>query len=240
MKKEEKKYYLFKYNVAFMNLFSFLLLIILAVATYFLYNKTDYIFDAKTMDIKDLKFILFIIGLVLWLFVHEVIHALSYVINGAKPSSIETGVYIEKGVFYCSCKQYISRRNIMISSLAPFTIIGIITYIIGFIINNPYLILYSLFNISGSAGDLVLFNFLRNLPKDIEYREYDDVLGFCISSKSDLSKIKSIGVSLEETLDNDERITKCRNKQFYITKTSLVFLIIIIAMLILSAFYAIK
>lgn len=240
MKKDERKYYLFKYKIVLLNLFSFLFFIILGIITYFIYNKRGNLFIASTKDASDFKFYIFIIGMIIYLFVHEILHALSYIANGANPKNIETGIYLEKGVLYCSCKEYITRKNIMISSIVPFIVLSLIAYPLGIIIDNPYLTIFALFNFTGCVGDFALFNFLRKLPKDIEYREYDDVLGFCISSNKDISKIKSIGIEFKEVLDKDDKITKTRDQTFYISKISIIFLVVLFLLLAITLFYMIK
>ncbi len=81
MKKESKKYYIFRYKMELLNLLSFLFFILLAFLTYCIFSDYGNIFDAKTVDLRDLKFLVFIIFMFVWLFLHELLHAISYIIN---------------------------------------------------------------------------------------------------------------------------------------------------------------
>ena len=61
--------------------------------------------------------------------------------------------------------------------------------------------------------------------KDIEFSEYDSVLGFAIYSSNDLSKLKPFGLKYIET---KEKLKRTNNKKINITYKSLIILIILI------------
>ena len=89
----------------------------------------------------------------------------------------------------------------------PLFFIGIITYLIAFIYKIPILFLLSIMNIGGSIGDIIMFMFIYKL-KDIEFSEYDSILGFAIYSEKDLSKLKPFGlkyISTEEKLKRENK-----------------------------------
>lgn len=191
----KKKYYLFELKPVELNVVCILLLALMFLITIALgipFNLTDRMF-ALTFAFMIPYFLL-----------HEVLHSVSYVLNGAKFKNITYGAHLEKGVLCCLCKQNITRRNILISLLFPFIFIGVITYIIGVLINSPVLILLSIMNISGCSGDLMMFLALSKL-KNYEYSEYDDPTSFGLYTSEDLSKVKMLGIKYVGTVDKLDR-----------------------------------
>ena len=212
-----KKYYLFELNAVTLNLVALVLLILgFGTLIFGINHGLEFTFDFKT----DYKY--FMILLVPYFFVHEIFHFIGYYINGADPEKITFGVHLEKGVLVCSCKQTVSKRCILWSLMYPFIFLGVLTLIIGFLTNNSVLILLSLSNIAGAAGDLVMFfEFLR--IKDFEYSEYDNPLGFALVSGEDLSKKKMFGIKYVST----EKNVECHvDKRLTVSKKSIIYLII--------------
>ena len=160
------------------------------------------------------------------------LHSLAYVIYGADFKNITYGIHLEKGILCCLCKQRINKRNISHSLLYPFVIIGIITFIIGLLVNCPVLVILSLINITGCSGDLVMYYHLRKL-NDFEFSEYDDPMAFGLYSKNDLSNLKMFG------LDYVDRKYKLEHKDFrkvVISKLSIILLIIFYALMMITIF----
>ena len=180
----KKKYYLFKIKELELNVVSILLLMLMFLITVTLQVPIDF---------SDKNFALCFAFMIPYFLFHEVLHATSYVLNGAKFKNVTFGAHLEKGVLCCLCKQNITRRNILTSLLFPFFIIGVITYIIGYFTNNITLMLLSIVNISGCSGDLMMFLGLSKI-KNFEYSEYDDPTSFGIYTNEDLSKIKLFGL----------------------------------------------
>lgn len=174
-----KKYYIFRMNTRILNVLSVVLFGVIILLT-LLINKDLLI---NSLWIKD--FPVFAFEMIIFTISHEVLHAASYVVMGAKFKNIYFGAALEKGILYCLCKENISKKNILMSLLSPLVIIGIITYVISFIFNYPRLLLLSMINISGCTGDLLMFNFIRKL-KDIQFSEFDSEDEFAIYSKEDI------------------------------------------------------
>ena len=89
------------------------------------------------------------------------------------------------------CQERINKKALYISLLAPLFILTIIALPLGFIINNFTLQILAVFNLAGAIGDIMMVLFLTKLPKDIVYIDYDNVIGFYLISKEDLSKYKT-------------------------------------------------
>lgn len=193
----KKKYYLFQLKTTELNVACVLLLSLMFLVTIAL----DIPFN-----LSDKNFALTFAFMIPYFLFHEVLHSVSYVLNGAKFKNITYGAHLEKGVLCCLCKQNITRRNILCSLLFPFIFIGVVTYIIGALTNNSVLMLLSIMNISGCSGDLMMFIALSQL-KNYEYSEYDDPTSFGLYTSEDLSDKKFFGieyVGTEDKLDRDD------------------------------------
>lgn len=235
MGKKEQKYYVFNYNLGILNFLSLLLLVGLGIVTYYLYKWgfINSMFGSSSAKWNDFEFIFFILGMFGWIILHEFIHGIMYYLNGAEWKNIVFGVELEKGVFCCLCKEEISRKNILISSISPCLIIGVITYVLGIVFHNMILILFSIMNIGSSIADIVLFLYLLKLPSDIKFREYDDATGFCIVSKSDIKDIKSYGLKLIDVFDDNKKISNDKYPKFYISKTSRIIVSLFLVVILL-------
>ena len=161
----------------------------------------------------------------LYLALHELLHSLAYYIYGAKYKNIVYGIELEKGIFYCLCKQNVSKRNILNSLLFPFFYIGIVTFVISFFVNSYYLLILSLFNLSGCVGDIFTFLFISRLDKDIEFSEFDDTTSFGLYSDKDLSKGKHLGIKYVDTRD---KLVRKELKKIKVSKLSYIILIIVL------------
>ncbi len=218
--KSTKKYYVFKMNMPILNLLSFVLLFIFVGIGLLVYKS----FWKEYTD-NLLMMALFLLVYFFYMVLHEIIHAIFYRINGAKGKNITFGIHLEKSILCCLCKQDISKRNICISLLSPFILIGIITFIIGAIFKIPMLFLLSIFNIGGCIGDLIMFIFISKLPKDIKYAEFDDPTSFAILSSTDLSRKKPFGLKYE---GRKEKLEQKDKKKIRISRMSIAFIFVLI------------
>lgn len=175
--------------------------------------------------------------LILMFIVHELLHAVGFRFFGkAKSKNITYGVNLEKGVFYCTCKEEISKKGILISLILPFLIISIIGGIIGITFDIKTLIFLSFYNFFGACFDILAFIDIATLPKDIKYKDLDDEMGFILISKNDLSKYKKlISIDLKEKgVYNSESIKAEFYSKIKITNFSKIIMIIIFILLILG------
>ena len=215
---KKKNYYIFKMDLNCLNILSIILLIGLLIFNHFVvgYDVFNKLFAMNNLFRIVLYYFLYAI-------IHEILHAISYVLNGGSFNKIIFGVMLEKGILYCLCKQNISKKNILISLMAPFFVIGICTYIIGVYLDIPILVLLSIANMSGCVGDLVMFKYIFKL-KDIEFSEFDDPTSFAIYSSTDVSKINHFGL---KNVGKKENINKKILNKFVISRASILFILFI-------------
>ncbi len=221
----KKYYYMFKMNTIVLNGFSLILIVLCSLFFYLLYgsNSLNILKDSMTIVI-----FLYIPYLVL----HEQLHSLAYVIYGADFKNITYGVHLEKGILCCLCKQRINKRNILHSLLYPFIIIGVITLIIGILVNYPVLVILSLTNIAGCSGDLVMFYHLSKL-NDFEFSEYNDPIAFGLFTKEDFSRLNMFGL---DYVGKKASLVRNNLRKVVVSKTSAILLIVFYALMILTLF----
>lgn len=197
----KKKYYLFEMKMIPLNVLSFILLFFMIGFTYLI--KRDF-FASSFNDIFN-SYGIFFMFIILYMVLHEILHSISYCIYGGKFKNIIYGIQLEKGVFYCLCKQNINKLNILNSLFFPLFYIGIVTYVLGIIYELPMLMWLSIFNISGCSGDILMFIFMSKLNKGIEFTELDDPTSFAIYSNEDVSNYNHFGLKYNGVFDTVER-----------------------------------
>ena len=223
----KEKYYTYKLDLNILNVLALILFVAVSLIVLLIEHNDNY---QITYSLNLFIYIFF------WLILHELLHGIGFAISkDVDIKNITFGIALEKGVFYCMCKQNISKKVILTSLLFPLTIIGIITLIIGLIINNFNLVFLSLLNITSAIGDIIMTIYFVKAPKDITYLDLDDCTSFTVISKSNLSNIKVPGIKLIKTGIYDKNKMYSKNKQkLTITKPSYIILIIILIIFIIN------
>ena len=217
------KYYRYSMNMVFLNVLSIIIFIPVIIFIY-CFNMSSYI------NLSTLVLYFF------WMSFHEVLHGIGFSLSkGIDHKNIVYGAALEKGIFYCMCKELIDKKSIMISLMFPFFFIGFVTFFVGLIINNPVLIILSLFNVAGCAGDFAMFLSFVKLP-DFRYIDIDDSTGFVIVSRNDLSNYKLIGMKLSEVGSYDNLELAKNYKKISVSKLSWGVMIVLVLLLIVSFF----
>lgn len=225
----KKEYYVFKINLKVLNIIANLIFIVLFVMLLLLFPNIIFKFFEYS---ENFSFCLLLLPIMILYFgLHEIFHAIGYLLYGAKLKKLTFGMELEKGVFYCLCKQDISKRNILNSVMFPLFYLGIVTLIIGIIFKLPLLSMLSILNISGATADIMYFIFIIKLPKDVKFSELDDGTSFAILSDTDISKVKHFGL---DYVGKKDKIERKDFKRIKISKLSYVVLIITIILCIVG------
>ena len=220
----KKKYYLFKMKAGMLTVISTVLLFAMfPITSFFTKGKTyEFVFDDG--------FFFLILILFGYLFLHELLHSLAYVIYGGRFNKITYGIALELGVLYCLCKQNISKKNILHSLMYPLVFLGIITYIISIIFDLPLLLILSIINISGCSGDIIMFIFISRI-KNMEFSEMDDPISFAIYTNEDVSKLNHFGLEYLGTTDKLQREDFTKIK---VSKPSYVIIVLLLVIGLIS------
>lgn len=214
-----RKYYYYQMDLVIMNILCLFLMIVLLIPNmfYFRYSFDPFIF-------------LLFIG---YLFLHEIFHGIGFYICGkAKHKNIVYGIELEKGIFYCMCKEEISKFGICMSLLFPLIFLGFITGIISYILYLPTLNFLSLMNVAGAIGDILMFYMILPM-KDVSYKDLDDTSGFILLSNEDLTLKPHLGLKIKEVGEYKELDAK-NYKKVTITKTSLIILLFFTSIILLG------
>ena len=227
-KKKNKTYYTYTLNMTILNILAIILFIIVGSIVYLIEFNEIYTINLSMSNFFLLMFI--------WLIIHELLHGIGFLLfKEVKLKNITLGMFLEKGVFYCMCKQNIGKKVILTSLLFPITIIGFITLIIGIIINNYELVFLSILNIVSSIGDIVMIIYFLKCPKDIIYLDLDDCTSFTVISNKSLDNIKVPGIILSKKGIYDPTLMYSKDKRrIIISKLSYLLLIIIFILIIIS------
>ena len=108
----------------------------------------------------------------------------------------------------------------------PFTVIGIVTYIIGVLISSPMLVFLSICNLGGAAMDIMMFIYIAKI-KNVRYSENTSSDEFVLISDEDLTKKKSLFFKIVEVKKyNKKDFIFKKSKKFTITKKSIVIIVL--------------
>lgn len=229
-KTNKEKEYVYTMNLVFANIIAILIMVIMFVLTPLINKNLSY-------DFSIFELALLYIAYFIWMGLHELLHGIGYRIGGAKGENVVYGVYLEKSILCTLCKQEIPKRTILLSLSLPFLVIGIITYIIGMLINNVPLILLSILNLGGASMDAAMFIYILKKDKEIRYSESNNPTEFALISKQDLTKKKSLAFKIVDVREYDPKHFEFeKSRKITISKTSkqiLVATIIIIIILLL-------
>lgn len=193
-----------------------------------LFILTSFIMPLSFTNSYDV--LIFIILLYLYLLLHELIHGIGFRLES---KNIKFGISLEKGVLYTLCQDEISKKCALISMLLPTIILSFIAYPLGIIINNSWLCYLAVFNLSGAVGDLAMTFLILKLPNDITYIDYDNSIGCTFLSTRDLSKYKSPGVTYVSSGIHSDKLINKSLKKFYISKKSIIIILVYTLVLIL-------
>lgn len=222
-----EKYYKFELNMKYANIIAILFLFgYLAIIMIF-----DNFFKAPFGGANSL---VFFIALISYFILHEICHGIGYSLYAKDKKNIKYGIVLEKGALYAMCQECLSKKGTIISLILPLLILTVIAIPIGIIFNFSWLVELGLINLAGASGDMMMLLLISKLPNDIKYIDYNNDIGAYFISKSDLSKIKTIGLKCTESgIHNENKIDKSF-KRINITKISKIILIIMAIILVVS------
>lgn len=109
--------------------------------------------------------LLFIVGYVVLIILHEGFHLLGFRIFGKVPwKSMIVGVNLKMGIAYATTDKLMTNRAIRKALLLPFWTTGVVPALIGMMTSNGLLLGLAAFLIGGAAGDFAMYRELRKLP----------------------------------------------------------------------------
>ncbi len=171
----EKTGYVMKHNkidLMKMNIFSLILMIIYGSIVF----SIQIFFHGLTIDFTFQNYILFLMGLMVSIIVHEGIHALTaHIVSKVPFHQIEFGIM--KGNPYCYVCAKVTKKQYLFFVLMPTIVLGIGMSIIGLLMSNFWVLLLAILNFASGAGDICVAyqlvnqecEFVIDHPTDVGY-----------------------------------------------------------------------
>lgn len=218
-----KKYYKYELNMLIANILSIVMfivpIIILAILKFDFYSSNSG---------------LFLLELILYFIIHELLHGLGFLIFAKNKKNIKFGITLEKGVLFAACQEKINKKAALISIALPLVVLTFITFPIGILFKLPNLVSLSILNFGGAIGDILMFILISRAPSDVLYIDYNTDIGCYLISENNLENYTSFGFKLTEYgNESDKRIDESI-KRLYVSKTSAIILGVLIIISILE------
>ncbi len=223
-----KKYYKFELNVTILSILSIVILIGLIMLDGLLMGDRVISFDDNT-------FIILILAYFAYVAIHEIFHGIGFSLFVKDKKNVKYGAALEKGVFYAMCQERISKKGIIVSLLFPIIFLTLIPYPIAIICNWPLLEILALCNLAAAVGDLALLGLVVKLPKNIQYIDYDNVIGAYFVSEDDLSKYKALCCKFKECGEDSDDLINKNIKFITVSKASWIYMVIIVLLCLILA-----
>ena len=133
-----------------------------------------------TWNLSIMAFLKFSIFNFIGIILHELIHAIAFIVIGkAKISNVKFGIIWKTLTPYAHCKIPLSMRAYKVSLLLPVIITGFIPLFIGLYMNSLLTTLVSVFLIAGGIGDWFVFQKLRPFTNNAVVIDHPSEIG-CI------------------------------------------------------------
>lgn len=140
--------------------------------------------DGINFEFSFTKYMLFLVGTILCIVVHEGLHGLTWGLCApSKFKTIEFGFMVEKLTPYCTCGEPLKKMQYIFGTFMPCLVLGIIPCIVAVYINSLYLLFLGVLMIMGAGGDLTVILkmlFYKSSSTDIIIMDHPTECGFII------------------------------------------------------------
>ena len=123
-------------------------------------------------------FWIMLLGLILGIIVHELIHGMvwaRFAKNGFK--SIKFGILWKMIMPYCHCKEPLKIKEYLLGAIMPAIILGFIPATLAIIIGNPAMLIFGMFFTLAAGGDFLIIFTLRNEKADTLVEDHPSEAG---------------------------------------------------------------
>lgn len=104
--------------------------------------------------------LLLIAGYLVLLVLHEGVHAIGFLVAGAKPKDIHFGLIPKQMMAYCGCNAPLKIGGYRFALVLPFLLVGLIPWAVSVVYGNVYLVVLFSLLVAGAAGDLLMLGLL--------------------------------------------------------------------------------
>lgn len=118
-------------------------------------------------SITLLSVLLFVLGYLVLIVLHEFFHLLGFRIFANVPwKQMKVGVDLKLGIAYATTDKLMTNKAIRKALLLPFWTTGILPAVIGLYLNSGLLIILASLLIGGASGDFAMYKQLKKFPND--------------------------------------------------------------------------
>ncbi|WP_391118724.1 DUF3267 domain-containing protein [Psychrobacillus sp. L3] len=149
-------------KIAWSSLFMTVFLSIIGLIFY------SWLHDGFAITFSFVDFLLFFIGYVSLIVLHEFFHLIGFWLFGKVPwRSMDYGLNLKLGIAYATTNISLPNKAMKKALLLPFWTTGVLPMLLGYFIELPSLILLGAWLIAGAAGDFAMYKELRKYPADV-------------------------------------------------------------------------
>jgi hypothetical protein len=112
--------------------------------------------------------------------IHELLHALGYVLSGAARRDIAFGFHWKALLPYAHCKIPLSVSAYRFSGALPGVLLGVIPAVGGILFQIDWLTLYGAVMLCGAAGDMLILRLTLSVPPDALIVDHPSKPGFMV------------------------------------------------------------
>lgn len=112
--------------------------------------------------------------------IHELLHALGYVLCGAKRSEVAFGFHWKALMPYAHCKIPLSVSAYRFSGALPGIVQGVIPLAAGTALGVDWLTLYGAIMLCGAVGDMLILWLTLSVPQDAQILDHPSKPGFVV------------------------------------------------------------
>ena len=162
------------------NLYGLLISLIILLPVIFLYSHLNGL-ELKFLELTESKIIFLVLGSLLSIALHELLHALFFLIfSRGKFKSVKIGFIKQYLTPYAHCSEPLLKLEYAIVLIAPLFFLGIIPIVVAFYLKDILVLFYSLIMISAASVDVLLLFCLLKIPNHKKILDHEDKAGFLI------------------------------------------------------------
>lgn len=146
----------------------------------FIYGKEKILQGFLKLDLVFLVY--FLIAIIL----HELIHGITWSLHckhGFK--SIKFGIIWKFVTPYAHCKEVLKVNHYIFGTAMPGIILGILPVILGYILQDSFILFFGLIFILAAGGDFYMIWLLRNIKKEFWIADHPNKIGCIVIERSE-------------------------------------------------------
>lgn len=167
-------------NLVWANVFSILLLIVMAVVAVAAWCLVwgNYEGSVRNNGVMPFQGGLFVLSLCLGIVVHELIHGITWAIFAKRGwKSISFGIMWKVLTPYCHCEDPMKVGPYIWGALMPLLVLGVVPMLLGLCIRSGWMMAFGVVFVASASGDILVAWKLRKEPSNNEVLDHPTEAG---------------------------------------------------------------